>query len=87
MDRMVLGDKQRHTMKVRLYKGMYITYSGMGNFSINPSFRIVNFHLKHEISLLHMFTRSSFCVKSSYLGLYIRKGASNEYPQHFFIEK
>ena len=25
----------------------------MGNFRINPDFRIENFHFKHEISLLH----------------------------------
>ena len=27
---------------------------------INPDFRIENFHFKHEISLLHLFTRPSF---------------------------
>ena len=43
--------------------------AGMGNFRINPDFRIENFHFKHEISLLHLFTRPSFCVKSSYFGL------------------
>ena len=37
----------------------------MGNFWINPDFRIEDFHFKHEISLLHLFTRPSFCVKSS----------------------
>ena len=47
----------------------YLTYvySGMGNFRINPDFRIENFHFKHEISLLQLFTRPSFCVRSSYL--------------------
>ena len=41
--------------------------SGLGNFRINHDFRIENFHFMHEISLLHLFTRPSFCVKSSYL--------------------
>ena len=43
-------------------------YTGMGNFMINPDFRIENFHSKHETSLLLLFTRPPFCVKS-YLGL------------------
>ena len=42
--------------------------TGIGNFRINPDFRIENFHFKHELSLLRLFTRPSFCVKSSYLG-------------------
>ena len=39
----------------------------MGNFRINSDFRIENFHFKHEIFLLLLFKRPSFCVKSSYL--------------------
>ena len=42
--------------------------SGMGNFRINPDFRIENFHFKHEISLLLLFTKPSFCVSLCYLG-------------------
>ena len=34
--------------------------TGMGNFRINPDW--------HGISLLHLFARPSFCVRSSYLG-------------------
>ena len=41
---------------------------GMGNFRINPDFRIENFHFKHEISLSHLYTIPFFCVKSIYLG-------------------
>ena len=32
-----------------------IGFTGMGNFRINPDFRIENFQFKHEISLLHLF--------------------------------
>ena len=31
-------------------------FSGMGNLRINSDFRIENFHFKHEISPLHLFT-------------------------------
>ena len=43
-------------------------YSWMGNFRIKPDFMFENFHFMHGISLLHLFTRSSICVKNSYLG-------------------
>ena len=46
-------------------------YAGMGNFRINTDFRIENFDFKHDNSLLHLFTRPSFCIISSYLGLYM----------------
>ena len=53
--------------KIMVLNG-YPQHTGMGNVRFNPDFRIENFHFKHETSLLHLFTRPSFCVKSSYLG-------------------
>ena len=47
---------------------IWATSTVMGNFRINPDFRIENFCFKHEISLLYLFTRPYFCIKSSYLG-------------------
>ena len=50
----------------QIYIMMYCTSDlvpGMGNFRINPDFRIENFHFKHEIPLLHLFTRPSFVSK------------------------
>ena len=47
-----------------------VNATGMGNFRINPDFRIENFQFKHEISLLYLFTRPSFCIKSNCLGSY-----------------
>ena len=41
------------------------SFTGMGSFRINPDFRIENFQFKNEIWLLRLFTRPSFCVKSS----------------------
>ena len=60
-------------------------YAGTVNFRINPDFRIENFHfLKHEISLLHLFTVPSFSVKSSYLGYYIHEPEIS-IPTHILI--
>ena len=63
-----IKSKDRVKMLLTNVKVRCLLNSGMGNFRINPDFRTENFHFKHEISLLHLFTRPSFCVKSSYLG-------------------
>ena len=42
--------------------------TGMGNLRIKSDFRIENFHFKHEIPLLHIFTRPSLCIRSRYFG-------------------
>ena len=52
-------------------ESLNIVESRNGNFRINPDFRIENFYFKHEMSLLHLFKGPSFCVKSSYLDLYM----------------
>ena len=66
------------TRQTNLFSGVDISYctgkyfslaprceviTGMGNFRINPDFRIENFHFKHEISLLHLFADHRFVQK------------------------
>ena len=36
--------------------------TGMGNFRINPDFRIENFPIKHEISLVNLFVHKTILL-------------------------
>ena len=59
-----------------------VSNAGVGNFRINPDSRIENLHL-----LLHLFTRPSFSVKSSYFGQYMPEITlkTNYYYYYYFF--
>ena len=46
---------------------LYLDTFRMGNFRIDPDFKIENFHFKHEI-LLSLVHKTIFLCQSSYLG-------------------